>query len=192
MHNKKTAARMGLRSRVFEVFQARESLLRRFLRRYTSDLNDIEDMTQETIARVLAAEREKEIHEPYAFIFGVAKNVARRELEKKSRSVIDLIEDLAGQEYLSDEPELGEQLDSQVRFQMFCDAVAALPARCQKVFVLKRVYGYSHKEIARCLGISESTVEKHAAEGLRRCDDYMRRKSKGEVVEVPVSGIQKS
>ena len=47
------------------------------------------------------------------------------------------------------------------------------PPQCQKVFVLKKVHGYSHKEIAKELEISISTVEKHAASGLKRCSEYM-------------------
>ncbi|MCB1674664.1 MAG: helix-turn-helix domain-containing protein [Halioglobus sp.] len=58
---------------------------------------------------------------------------------------------------------------------LFTEAAKTLPAQCQRVFLLKRVYGYSHKEIARELGISISTVEKHAAAGLKRCLEYMTR-----------------
>ena len=43
---------------------------------------------------------------------------------------------------------------------------------------MKKVYGYSHKEIAGKLDISVSTVEKHVATGLKRCsEEVMRRMS---------------
>jgi RNA polymerase sigma-70 factor (ECF subfamily) len=42
------------------------------------------------------------------------------------------------------------------------------------VFVLKKVYNYSQKEISEELGISVSTVEKHTALGIRRCRTYLQ------------------
>ena len=114
---------------------------------------------------------------PEPFCSGLPKNVARKELEKKSRSIIDFIEDFGGQEYISNEAAVDDCVDSRQRMLVFWEAVATLPPQCQKVFVLKKVYGYSHKEIARKLGISISTIEKHAAAGLKRCSDYMDRAS---------------
>ena len=47
--------------------------------------------------------------------------------------------------------------------------------QCRRAFVLKKVYGYSIKEIATELAISEKTVEKHIAQGIKRCTLYMRK-----------------
>ena len=68
---------------------------------------------------------------------------------------------------------------------VFWEAVTTLPPQCQKVFVLKRVYGYSHKEISKKMKISVSTVEKHAASGLKRCSEFMERKLDGEIIDFP-------
>ncbi|MBT5330464.1 MAG: sigma-70 region 4 domain-containing protein, partial [Porticoccaceae bacterium] len=38
---------------------------------------------------------------------------------------------------------------------------------------LKKVYGYSQREIAEELGISENTVEKHVALGVKRCTLFL-------------------
>lgn len=38
--------------------------------------------------------------------------------------------------------------------------------RVRDAFVLRKVHGYRQKEIAKQLGISESTVEKHIARGM--------------------------
>ncbi len=160
-------------SRVFAVFQDNESIIKKFLRRFTSSPQAIEDITQETILRALQAEKAREIQEPRAFLFGIAKNVARKELERKSQSIIDFIGDFSGQEYISTEAAIDDCVDSRQRMLLFWEAVATLPAQCQRVFVLKKVYGYSHKEIAKTLGISISTTEKHVAAGLKRCSEYL-------------------
>ena len=158
------------------AFSANESVIRRFLRRFTSNAHDIEDITQETILRALQAEKNQEILEPRAFLFGIARNVARKELAKKSRSIVDFIEDFGAREYISHEPSVEEGLEGRQRMLLFAEAVATLPAQCQKVFVLKKVYGYSHQEIAKQLGISISTTEKHVAAGLKRCSEFMDRR----------------
>ncbi|TQV89580.1 RNA polymerase sigma factor [Aliikangiella coralliicola] len=172
---------MSLGSRIYNVFLENEVIIKRFLRRYSSNSHDIEDISQETILRALDAEKNREIQQPKAFLFGVAKNIARKSLEKKSQSLIDFIEDFGDKEYLSNEPSIDESIDSRKRMLIFWEAVSVLPSQCQKVFVLKKVHGYSHKEIAKNLEISISTVEKHVATGLKRCSEYMEMHQSGAV-----------
>ena len=179
-------------SSVFRVFRRSESAIRKFLWRYVSSHHEIEDITQETILRALQAEKSREIHEPRAFLFGIAKNIARKELHKKSQNLIDFIEDFDQQQDFSYDVNAEEDLDARRRLLIFWEAVATLPPQCQRVFVLKKVYGYSHKEIASRLNISVSTVEKHAAAGLRRCSDYMEKSSPQESAAEGRAGARKS
>lgn len=162
-------------SPVSSMFQENESILKKFLRRFVSNYHDIEDICQETILRALEAEKSRDILEPRAYLFGITKNIVRKKLDKESKSIIDFIEDFMPQEYRTNEPSIEECVDARQQMLIFVEAVATLPKQCQKVFTLKKVYGYSHKEIARKLGISTSTVEKHVATGLKRCDDYMKK-----------------
>ena len=85
--------------------------------------------------------------------------------------------DFSPDEYVSETPSPEQALDEQQRLLLFGEALASLPAQCQQVFVLKKVHGHSHKEIARMLHISVSTVEKHAAMGLKRCSDFVTRQA---------------
>ncbi len=155
------------------AFVDSESVIRKFLRRFTSNHHDIEDYTQETILRALKAEQNNTIDEPRAYLFGIAKNVARRDIARKSKNIIGFIEDLAAKEYVSNEPSLEESIGERERMTIFAHAVASLPAQCQKVFILKKVYGYSHKEISKKMGISTSTTEKHVATGLKKCNKFI-------------------
>ena len=170
---KKKPKKISEESIIFEVFKENETILKRFLRRFMSNFHDIEDVCQETILRALEAEKTRDIHEPRAFLFGVTRNIVRKKLDSESRTIIDFIEDFGDIEYLSSEPSIDECLYGKRKMLVFWDAVSKLPAQCQKVFILKKVHGYSHKEIAKILEISISTVEKHAATGLKRCSEYM-------------------
>lgn len=152
-----------------------ESAIRRFARRFVSGAHDIEDICQETVTRALEAERAREIDDPGAFLFGVARNVVRRRLDKQSRSLIDFVNDFSARDYLADEPAIEESMDRHDQVLLLMEAVATLPPQCQRVFVMKKVYGYSHKEIAARLNISISTVEKHVAAGFKRCLEELDR-----------------
>lgn len=84
------------------------------------------------------------------------------------------IEDLEELEVIDSAPSLDEQLSLHLLFEAFCKVVESLPPQCQKVFVMGKVFGFSHLEISRRLDISISTVEKHQAKGLRQCQKYLR------------------
>ena len=73
-----------------------------------------------------------------------------------------------------------EQVASNEEFALFCEAVRHLPVKCRRVFVLKKVYGYSQIEIAKKLNISIGTVEKHISQGIKRCTYFMQQHSSTE------------
>lgn len=163
----------GAEGGIYSVFREQEAALRRFLRRISPSNADIDDIAQETILRALQAERDRDILQPKAYLYMIARNVVRDAMDKRSRSVIDFIEDFAPDSVSSNEPLVEDQVDGRQRMLLFWEAVATLPEQCQQVFVLKKVYGYSHAEISKELGISVSTTEKHVAGGLRRCVEFL-------------------
>ncbi|HKX56261.1 MAG TPA: RNA polymerase sigma factor [Xanthomonadales bacterium] len=159
--------------RVFNAFSNCEQALKSFLYRFISNRDDIEDICQETLVSALEAERSTEIVEPRAFLFGVARNLMRKQLDRQSRSLIDFVEDFTQAQCDSLEPTVERIVDDRQRMLEFAEMVATLPPQCQRVFIMKKVFGYSHKEIAAELQISVSTVEKHVAAGLKRCLDEL-------------------
>lgn len=137
---------------------------------------EIEDIVQETYVRACQAEKVRKIRVPRAFLYKTARNLAfdyikkaetRLNLSDSSDSVVHQRDEQLGVD------ETFNQACSDEEFSQFCDAVRHLPIECRKTFVLKKVYGYSQKEIARELGLSESTVEKHVAQGIKRCRYFM-------------------
>ena len=55
------------------------------------------------------------------------------------------------------------------RLALLADCIHALPPRCRDVFVMHRIHGVAHEDIARHLGISNKTVEKHLRLGTAAC-----------------------
>lgn len=173
-----TSKKKTIISPIFQAYEKSESVLKKFLWKYVSNKHDIEDICQETILRALEAEKSKNIDEPKAFLFGISKNIVRKRLDKQSKSLIDYIEDFTPKEYLlENEITVDEIVDDQRRMLLFTEAILTLPRQCQRVFVLKKVYGHSHQEISSKLGISISTTEKHVASGMKRCTEFMQSKA---------------
>ncbi|GFD72193.1 sigma-70 family RNA polymerase sigma factor [Alteromonas marina] len=141
---------------------------------------EVDDILQDTYVRLCQAKSTEHIKEPKSFLFRTAKNLAYDHLKRaETRMVDDSVEVKAALESAINgaEDETFNSNATQQEFKLFCDAVRGLPKQCRRAFVLKKVYGYSLKEIAQELEISEKTVEKHIAEGIKRCTLFMRRQS---------------
>ena len=66
------------------------------------------------------------------------------------------------------------QVASDEEFALFCEAVRSLPRQCRRAFVLKKVYGYTLKEIMAEMDLGQPTVETHIVNGTKRCVQYLR------------------
>lgn len=137
---------------------------------------DVEDIVQEAYVRVCQVENDREIRHPRSFLYATARNLALDHIKKSETRLVSSLEDEEIEEWDCADVEFDETFSRVVanrEFSDFCEAVRQLPQQCRKVFVLKKVYGYSQKEISESMGISESTVEKHIAKGIKRCRQYM-------------------
>ncbi|UCC14615.1 MAG: sigma-70 family RNA polymerase sigma factor [Gammaproteobacteria bacterium] len=136
--------------------------------------DDVDDIVQETYLRLCRVAMVDEIQNPRAYIYRIARNLALDSLKKADNAqTVPFVEDFPEPGARSDD--VVRQVESSEEFGHFCDSVRRLPAQARRVFVLKKVYGFSQRRIAADLGISQSTVEKHVALASRRCSRYMRR-----------------
>lgn len=131
---------------------------------------------QETYVRVCQYSEGTEVRQPRALMYSVARSIA---LDHVKRAGFRLDAGIDGTEaadrlsgFSDPDPALMD-LSSREEFALFCDAVRMLPVQCRRVFVLKKVYGYSQREIADLLGITENTVEKHVGQGMRLCLKFL-------------------
>ena len=148
---------------------------------------DIDDILQETYVRVCQVEQKEDIKYPKSFLLKTAKNLALDHVKSADNRLSLSLDDDA----LTSAANNGEGYDETYRsavakqeFALFCEAVRCLPAQCRRAFILKKVYGFSQKEIADYMSISESTVEKHISNGIKRCSYYMAHVSRQPVTEV--------
>lgn len=143
------------------------------LRRYVNP-TEVDDILQDAFLRSLEAGQLNPIRHPRSFLYKTATNLALNNLKRVENKLADQVGDFSSFDVCSenDEPEI--IVDAKNKFVRFCRAVATLPPQCRRVFMLKKVYGFSQTEIANALSMSESTVEKHVSKGLLLCRRYLR------------------
>jgi len=147
----------------------RQELARSILKIVPPDT--VEDIVQDTYVRLCRVKDHSGIRHPRAFLYETIKNLAFDHI-KRAEYRLNISIDGDELDHPSGDTTLRDVVAHE-EFGRFCDAVRHLPIQCRRVFVLKKVYNYSQREIAVELGLSESTVEKHIALGLRRCRSYM-------------------
>ena len=162
--------------------------MRHGLRRVVSRIvppDEVEDIVQETYIRLRRAVVAEEIRHPRSYLYRTARNLALDNIKKAdSAPAVEWRDDAT---YAADSRDsVVNTIESLANFERFCESVRHLPAQAKRVFVLKKVYGFTQREIAAELGISESTVEKHVALGFRRCSRYMADR---EFSEQPASAV---
>jgi RNA polymerase sigma-70 factor (ECF subfamily) len=167
------------RTEVYEAYVRHQSSLKRFIARFLRGSPDVEDIAQEAFLRAYAVERERPIDQPKSFLFRIAKHVALSQLTRKSQQITDYIEDSDDSEVIGTESSAEDEFSARQILGLHCEAVATLPPQCRQVYLLRKVHGLSHKEIAAQLGIAVSTVEKHLIKAVELCERYVRDHSEG-------------
>lgn len=169
-----------------KAFFSIQAALRRSLGKVLSSSQDIDDVVQETYLRAVANNTSKSIKDPAGYLFRTSRNIA---LNQKARLYHELevslpIEEVDQLTVLIDDKPVERDVDRKQRFAELCLAVSELPIQCRRVFVLRKVYGFSQAEIAKELGISVSTVESHMATGMHKVRQWMKRTGKLETSTV--------
>jgi RNA polymerase sigma factor (sigma-70 family) len=152
-----------------------EGVLRAYLFRYAPNPADVDELLQETYARLLGlpATESAPIRSVRAFALTVARNVALDWIRHQRVVPVDLVADMAALDVLDERAKIDEIVSSREELELLADVVQELPRRCRQAFTLRRVYGLGQKEIAKELGISENTVEQLLTRAVRRCADAL-------------------
>ncbi|HUJ04227.1 MAG TPA: sigma-70 family RNA polymerase sigma factor [Rhizomicrobium sp.] len=168
----------GVNASQLEAWFVREILpleaeLMQFLHHNWRNKSDITDLRQDIYERVCEAALEKTPDQPKAFLFRTARNLlvdrVRREHVVPFEAVADL--DALGLVIEAANPERTAIARDELR--RLQAALDRLPPRSRQAIVLGRIEGLAGHEIARRMGISESTVSIHLANGIRALVDIL-------------------
>jgi len=173
MTSKKLPDNPDVDSQYDGFFKDNYSKIKSYVSRFVKSSQDVEDIVQESFIRSYQAQKKTEISNFNAYVYTAARNLSFKHNAKYGNKVTAYIEDLGLSEALEDTQSVERDILAYEQFGVFCEAVRDLPLQCRRVFILKRVYGLSQKEVSERLGISVSTVNQHLAKGMARCTQYM-------------------
>jgi RNA polymerase sigma factor (sigma-70 family) len=165
-----------------------EAAVRAWLKRWTGRDQDIDDVIQEAYCRLAAMEDVTHVGNGRAYLFQTTRNIVLEQVRRSKIVRIDNVTDMAGLSIVDEAPPVDRIVSGARELQRVAELIEGLPAKCRRVFVLRRIHGVSQREIARMLGVTQAAVEKHAARALKlivhglECDE-MAEKSQGEAGE---------
>jgi RNA polymerase sigma-70 factor (ECF subfamily) len=167
-----------------------EQALMRFLRRNWRDRDEVPDLRQEVYARVYEAAIRRTPDSPKSFLFATARNLLVDRVRHQRIVPITAVGDIEQLHVMEDELEPSRWLGGREALARLARALDRLPDRCREVVWLRRIEDLPQKEIARRLGISEKTVEKHIAKGSRLLADYFHGGSDAGATQGKARGVR--
>lgn len=133
---------------------------------------DVDDVIQETYTVLAARETVDDIRHPRAYLFRIAHSIVVRHVRRARVVSIQAAEDMDGFDPADDAVSPEQTAIDRDELRRLAEAIAAMPGQTRKAFILRRVNGLSQREIASRMRLSESTVEKHIARGVRFLIDW--------------------
>ncbi|WP_256676050.1 RNA polymerase sigma factor [Pseudomonas sp. SCB32] len=162
-----SAVQIGNGERVAVLYRDHRDWLTAWLNRSLGCVQRAEDLSQDTFVRVLGRRELPSLREPRAFLVTVAKGLL---VDHWRRVALE-------QAYLEELHHLPEAVQPSVEEHCLILAdlreidrlLGSLSARARSAFLLNRLDGLGHAEIAEQLGVSVPRVRQYIAQGLRQC-----------------------
>ncbi|TWI00882.1 RNA polymerase sigma-70 factor (ECF subfamily) [Luteimonas cucumeris] len=149
-----------------------EDALVLYLRRCWPRRDDIHDLRQEVYVRIYEAAGKARPSMPKSFMFATARHLMTDRLRRGRVVSIETVGDFESMHVLIDELSPERRLGARQVLKRLAEALDRLPDRCREVVWLRRVEELPQKEVAARLGITEKTVEKHVAKGVRMIAEH--------------------
>jgi|SRR5882724_3289966 len=152
---------------------AHEAGLLRYLARVWPRKHEIEDLRQETYARVYTAALTSRPTSPRSFLFTTAQHLMIDCIRHERVVSIEAVGDIEALNVLVDEISVERRIGARQELKLLARALDLLPRKCREVLWLRRVEGLSQREVAQRLGVGEKTIEHHVSKGGRLLAEYM-------------------
>ena len=148
-----------------------EAALMQFLQHNWRNKADIADLRQDVYVQVFDAAHTKIPDNAKAFVFQPARNLLINRLRREHIVPIEAVADVEALNAAIETPGPERNTIARDELRRLQSALDRLPDRCREAVILGRIEGLSGREIAERMGITESTVSIHLANGVRALVD---------------------
>lgn len=144
-----------------------ESALRAQLSRWRvpHDL-DVDDIIQETYAKLATLQDVESIRYPKAYFFQAARSIILMHVRRSRVVSIQAVEQLDQLGIASDEPGPEVQTSDRQQLRLLAGMIARLPGASRAAMTMRLAHGLSHHEIGAKLGMTANAVQKSLARSL--------------------------
>jgi len=144
------------------------AFLKAYFVRQTRSVQDADDYVHEVYSRVLASAAARPVENWRGMLLRVAKSVVidqfRRDAARRRDQHLPFDDDLDQLPDLQPDPE--SAASARQRLAAAQKILDGLDPVCRQAFLLARVEGFGHKEIAKRLGIAQQSVGRHVQQAL--------------------------
>ena len=135
-----------------------------FIFNYLGDLESSEDVVQETMIKLYQKKQYyKEIAKFSTWLYTIAKNLANTELRKRKQRKTTLLSQFSKDdktyELPSNDPEPGQEIQTDIVNKIIKDAVDQLSEKFKIVIVLRDIQGLSYEDISEIINVPIGTVK---------------------------------
>ncbi|ALN89258.1 RNA polymerase sigma factor [Lysobacter gummosus] len=167
-----------------------EEALVHYLRRWWSQGDEVHDLRQEVYVRVYEAAGKSRPRQPKSFLFATARHLMTDRLRRGRVVSIEPVGDFESLNVLVDEVSPERRHGARQNLRRLAEAFDRLPERCRQVVWLRRVEELPQKQVALRMGITEKTVEKQIAKGMRLLAEHYYGGAQALADMAPASAIE--
>lgn len=150
-----------------DLFNKYSQRLYNFANKYLKSEEEAEDVIQEVFLYIWEKREGLKPEDSFnGYLFTIVHNIIKKRFNKKSRD--NAFKDDLIYELLQQENNLDRVIDYKFLLEKVETIINALPPRRRDIFIKRKYYGLSIKQIAEEFGISPNTVENQLAAGQKQ------------------------
>ena len=107
------------------------------------------------------------IRDGRAYFLAAARSILLQRIRRERVVRIDAVTDVEAMATIDDSPSPEQVTGARRDLERVLGLIAGLPPMSRKVIELRKLHGFSQKETAQRLGVSEAVVENNSIRGLR-------------------------
>ena len=154
-------------NRVLAAFQSCKDGLVRSIMKMSVNQQDVDDILQETFIRASRSDSQRQISSSKGYLFVVSRNLVLKKLMQQSKEMHTELDEALLEDDFDNTVE--KELYQKLKFERFSKVLSSLPEKHRRAILLRKLYCLSHKEIAKKMDVSVSSVEKYIATGIKQC-----------------------